>query len=743
MLLGVVMASIALLRGRFWLSGALIGLVWMSCVANWYVKWQFPLVQIQQAEQVQGRVLDVIPPQDNADRIRFNFRIEVINGERIFSQPKVRLSWFKPPFSVRQGDSLNLNVKLKAPHGLANEGGFLYQQWLLSQSIVATGYIKKAQATTLLEKGNSYRQRLSEQILSQPLEHKAWIAALALGYRSLLSAEDWQILQRTGVAHLVAISGLHLGMVAGVSYLILTWIFSFILANFPRIGNLIGTFNAHRLALVATLLPTLFYAAIAGFALPTVRAWIMLLIATVLIYAQKTWQWRYLLMYSLAVFLVIFPTSIFSLSFWMSFGAIGIITFVFWRWPIKTSANEGVGRHVQLWSVTIRLQLCLSLLMLPLVAWQFSILSMIAPFVNLIAIPYVTFVLLPLCLLTVLLLMMNSHLAIYVLSWIDWLMSLGIDFLAWTLDIPGACWMLPDSPMLVWGCIAIVAFVVLLPPLPIKKYWFVLLCMPLLSYFLPRHEEDWQVTALDVGQGLSIVIHKQNRVIVYDTGAAYPSGFNMADAVIIPYLQAKGIKEIDRLYLSHGDNDHSGAAPMLLESIPVTEVIRDTRCREGDHFQWQNLRIEMLWPTERQSSSNDSSCVIRIRDDEFSVLLPGDISKSVERRLVERFAENLQSSVLIAPHHGSNTSSSEIFIKAVQPEWVVFSQGKDNRWGFPVPEVVARYRSERVKLLKTSQSGQINIHFRKGKGIKVMRFREDMQSFWYRKGTKQSSHPRG
>lgn len=237
---------------------------------------------------------------------------------------------------------------------------------------------------------------------------------------------------------------------------------------------------------------------------------------------------------------------------------------------------------------------------------------------------------------------------------------------------------------------------------------------------------------MDVGQGLSVVVLKGNKALVYDVGAAYPSGFNMADSVLLPFLRSKGLREISALVVSHFDNDHSGSLPALRKKMAVKSLFTTKDlCRQNWQLTWQGLSVKALWPDDPSLyGDNNSSCVLRISDGYFSLLLTGDIDASVEAKLIARYGTALRSNVLIAPHHGSNTSSSMVFINTVKPDFVVFSQGFMNRWGFPKKAVVKRYQETDVQLYRTSKHGQVQISIN-DREAQVSTFRQKIYPYWY------------
>jgi len=251
--------------------------------------------------------------------------------------------------------------------------------------------------------------------------------------------------------------------------------------------------------------------------------------------------------------------------------------------------------------------------------------------------------------------------------------------------------------------------------------------------------QKWQVTVLDVGQGLSIIIEKNNHAIIYDTGASYPSGFNLVDAVVMPYIRYQGLKKLDKVIISHSDNDHAGGLERLQQLIHIDEVIAndkslkgDSYCQQGNEFLWQQLIFTVLSPNSQRGENNDDSCVIRISDGKYSVLLTGDISANVERVLLsnKEISSQLNVDVLVAPHHGSKTSSSEVFIKQVSPSVVIFSAGFLNRWHMPMDKIVQRYKKSKVNTFNTANIGMVQLDISTN-GIHVKPYRQSIFPYWF------------
>ncbi|MGS2720246.1 DNA internalization-related competence protein ComEC/Rec2 [Paraglaciecola aestuariivivens] len=715
-----------LIRLQLIFAFPILGIVWMASVGHWQGAMQLSSSQTSQPIHILGQVSSIVTSKNN---IRFNFDVQCINQECFKLSKTFRLSWLTPHAPVKQGQKWALQVKVKPPHGLANEGGFHYQQWLFSQQIVATGYVKNHIQNQLISNQPTLRQSLVDQLLTFKLENKAWVAALAFGYRGLLTQQDWSLVQKTGVAHLIAISGLHLALVASFSYFIVAWLVAAVvsrMASWPQV-------NLHNWALVISLGCTFLYSAIAGFGLPTLRAWLMLALFVGCFIFHQSIRPKRIFLLGLASFILLFPTSIYGLSFWLSFCAVFFIGFIFWRWPVP---KAGFSMLTALMGM-LKLQLGLSLLMFPLIAWQFGYISWLAPMINLVAVPVVTLLLVPLCLSAVVVLCLDPNWAQPIFALADALLGYGLEFLSFGLTLDWAYFDLPSFPVHYWLFLFVFLLLGFLPFLFVAKFYLVLLLVPFVTSALFNSSTTWQIYVLDVGQGVSVVIIKNNRAIVYDVGAYYPSGFNMAEAVLLPFLQAKGIQQIDMLFLSHSDNDHAGSAKTLLEHMPVVhQLTNQTSCQQGLALDWQGLSIQGLWPDEPAFySSNNGSCVLRVADSHHSLLLPGDIDKSIEAKLINLHANKLTADILLAPHHGSNTSSSLAFIQQVDPDFVVFSQGYMNRWQFPRDEVVQRYRLTKQlnQLFTTSHSGQVSfaIEFNSPKPIQVTTFRQQIHPYWY------------
>ena len=776
-------------------SGLLFGVTWMLFnAANFQQLWQENNLNVDElsnnAQWIQGEIQSLHLPKNSTTtqvvnkivvdkKLRFNMKVTHINDNQLKQVIQLRLSWKEPTLILQQGHIVRLKVKFKPSHGLANLGSFNYQTWLNSKKISATGYVINDSHnqwvnhhTTLRQKlFGDYKHLLPENDLS-PL-----LLALGFGSRLELNPQIWQILQATGTGHLIAISGLHIGLIATGAFFVFTFITRALPLQFFARSFKLQSINYRYLAIGFSLLTALTYGYLAGFSLPTIRALVMLsLYWAIRLLGIKISVKRWLLL-TLFFITITTPFSLFSASFWLSVYAVTIIFLTVWRFKRVIKSDNKYWQFIR---GLLLIQLSLTLMLIPISAVFFQQISVVAFFANLIAVPWMSFLSIPLCLLSVLLMPISSALSqvfmmlcLESIQWL-WYYLTYLSSQSWAL-IPLANM---QVHILVLGGVIAVFFIFFQPKLSFrtKSILSISCCMLLIFYTLkldkqpPDQPNHWQLVVFDVGQGLSLLIQRNNRAILYDTGASYGSGFNMVDAVVLPYLQYKGIKQLDKVIVSHSDNDHAGGLENLQQAIVINELIyndakqklarvstkkeprnkatkhinlsekdltikenmsveQTNHCLQGNVFYWQGLKFEMLWPDTPVSEENDDSCVLLLSDKHHKVLLTGDISKSIERKLMQHYPQ-LSADVLVVPHHGSKTSSSTAFITQVNPKIALVSAGYLNRWQMPVAEVVNRYKVHNIDLINSAEYGQIIIEF-SNKGMSQFSYREHLWPFWF------------
>ncbi|MDD4915074.1 MAG: DNA internalization-related competence protein ComEC/Rec2 [Methylococcales bacterium] len=702
------------------------GLLWAGGFAMWRMADRLADRDQNRDMLVEGYIASL--PQQLDNRISFDF--VVTRPQRHFPD-KIRLNWYHPSQQLRAGQSWRFGVKLKAPRGLMNPGGFDYETWLFANHIGATGYARNkpppeaiAPEAGLGRQFAGWRQSIADR-LSRALpasEQLGMIKALTIGSQNAISPAQWQVFNTTGTTHLIVISGSHISLIAGLVFLLVRrgWAWLAMLRISPQ-----------RMAAVAAWLTALFYAGLAGYSTPTLRAVIMLSVALAAIFWQRHTAALQVLMLALLAVLVFDPFAVLSVGFWLSFAAVALLIYV----SVGRLGRGGFWRQASLAQVTTAIGLS------PLLIVFFQKVSLISPLANLIAAPIIEIIVAPLALISILLLYIVPSLAAALLSGADLILH-GLwrilEMLAALPLINVSCLPPPWYALPVAG----VAVLLLLAPRGFPaRYLGVFLFLPLffVSIDKPKPGDLW-LTLLDVGQGLSAVAQTAEHTLVFDTGAKYSELSNMGDSVLLPFLRYQGISRLDTLLISHNDNDHSGGAAAVLAGAAVGRIISSAKewaersdgeyCRAGQRWEWDAVEFEILSPPESGfAKENNNSCVLRIHNARHSFLLTGDIEEKTETWLVDQFAGELKSTVLVAPHHGSKTSSSSGFLQTVDPELIIIPAGYLNRFGFPHAEVLARYRQLTIPWLNTAEKGAVGIQSEAG-DLRIAAERERRRHYW-------------
>ena len=715
-------------------AGGLFAVAWLTGFCLGLSRQDLPV--LQQPIQVRGEIISLV--SRNSDWLSLD--ISLIKPNLILGpNAKLRLTWKDPP-EVDVGQVWLFTLTPKSIASVLNQGGYNEQKQLISQHVVGKGRVIEAQ---LLAVSPSLRNDLISALTPElaSLPQGDILLALLLGDKHLISQARWQALRQTGTGHLVAISGLHLSVVAA-------WVYACLLFGLSRLVSHQSRRNM-TFALVAAGIGAAFYAYLAGFGVSTQRALVMILLLMLLSLLKRfSTAWERLL-FALFVVLLLDPLACLSAGFWLSFCALGVILYTLVIQPKEFTAvstrrtRVGAGL-LQFWAIQWRLSLGLGLLQGAL----FGGVSLHSLWMNILAVPWFSFVVIPLAMAGFICWWVGTA---FGFSWLgllrlsDWSLSPYSQLLDISQQLP-AHWLALSDTILALGLSALIGGVLWRYVPKNKNYtsWLSLLSLlfiPALLFCItlwsPVQNNRWAMHLLDVGQGLAVVIEKNGRGLVYDTGAAFGDDFSYAERVILPFLKAKGIQEIDYIVISHSDNDHAGGAPVLIEAYPKALVITDVAGFSGQdcrpkQIQWQGLSLNLLSPPQALVGNN-GSCVIRIDDDRQSLLLTGDIEKQIETSLLSRALSGeyeLQSEVLVAPHHGSKTSSTEAFIDAVAPKLVLFPAGFANRWGFPKSTVVERYQQREIMGLTTGIEGQISVIFQQSER-EVKTYRGDLAPFWY------------
>ncbi len=703
-----------------------IGLIWAVTNASWIINTGLQKSEMFRPINITGYVAS-IPKQSNRN-ISFQFVTSIINNKP--NKQRILLRWYgHPPQKIKPGQVWSLLVKLKPAHSFANPGSFDYARWLLTQNIHLLGSVKQSRENKLIKPShNDYLDQLRLSWINQLkffeyLPKMGLIKALTLGYRSDVTYDQWQVFKKTGTIHLMAISGLHVGLVALFS-------FQFCMLVFRNFSWLLLYIPLQRLSLIFSLFVVWCYGLISGMAIPTERALIMIsvLAMTQLLYLRVDLAER--LAIAAFVVLLIHPLSVLSASFWLSFCAAGLLCY-----GMKYTSEVS-----PYWKQALDAQKITTIGFFPLTLFFFHQVSLVSVVANLISVPWMSFVVMPLSLIG----LVSSKLSTDIASMVFYLANESLELL-WLILAPLAnfkfsIWQ-EQTPSF-WKLIfAMIGVAILLSPKKLKfKYLGVIGLLPLfvLSKSSLSHGE-FELDVLDVGQGLATIVQTKKHVLVFDTGPKFGPNFDMGSAVVAPFLRDSGNSKIDIMIVSHGDNDHIGGADYLLNDFKVNKVLtsvpwkiknhKSLHCMAGQHWNWDGVNFKVLYPYTMHYEGNNSSCVLKVGNDGKSVLLTGDIEKPAEKTLAIKYGPALKSSVIVAPHHGSRTSSSQKFLDFVKPKYVVYSTGFHNRFRFPSKVVVRRYRQINAEAENTASSGMVKFTFLKGIFNKTL-YRESHKQFW-------------
>jgi competence protein ComEC len=665
-------------------------------------------------------------PQPGERGTRFLFDVGRVFTPGAIVPPRIALTWYAdatrddglPPRLV-PGERWSLTARLKRPRGLANPHTFDFEPWALERGIRATGYVrpKAGVARGAIVDGWPYTlHRGRAQVRDRMLAHlgdarlRGVLVALAIGDQDAIAAADWEVFWRTGVGHLMSISGLHITMLAGLGYLVVHGLW----ARAPALALRVP---ARHAALVAGTLAALAYSLMTGYAVPAQRTFVMLAVVAACVLAGRHGSpSRVLALAALAV-LALDPWAVLSAGFWLSFGAVAAIFFVM---ALRTGR---AGR----WRTALAEQAAVTVLMVPMLVALFHEVSWVSPLANAVAIPVVSLAIVPLAIagafLPLPVLLDAAHaLMLALMAPLEALAAWPLAMLeshgprGWTVAaaLVGCAWLLAPRGV---------------PMRAAALIWFV----PLFAVVPPRPAwgEAW-LEVLDVGNGLAVVVRTATHALAYDAGPAWSAESDGGNRIVTPFLRGEGVGRLDTLVVSHADGDHAGGAislaaarapAWLLSPLPAGHPLRlmfdDTRrCEAGARWDWDGVAFSVLHPAGEvyaespqrgARKENDRSCVLRVATEGAAALLTGDVEARAEGEMLARDRWGLRADVLLVPHHGSKTSSSADFVDAVAPAVAIMSVGHRNRFGHPHAAVVARYAGRGVALRRTDREGALRV----------------------------------
>lgn len=763
--LGLMALSLRGIRGRVGVVVASLALCFAAALLGFSVTgWRASLFDATRLNlALEGRDIEVIGevlalPQSGEEGVRFRLGVESarLDDQPVRLPPQILLGWYvgfgareakaaalesgeaselelqRQPQRLEAGERWQMRVRLKAPHGNSNPHGFDYELWLWEQGLQATGYVRAGPRdapprklstggwTHPVERARqSVRSAIYQRVNDRQLA--GVLVALVTGDQNAIERADWDVFRATGVAHLMSISGLHITMFA--------WAASWLVGNLWRRSTrltprLCLALPASSAAAWGGWGLAIFYALFSGWGVPAQRTVLMLFVVVLLRQSGRHWPWLPIWLLAMAVVVALDPWALMQAGFWLSFVAVGVLfatdsgavqggesatvagQLVFWRRGLAWLGAGLLQMAREQWVVTLALT--------PLSLLLFNQVSLVGLLANALAIPWVTLLVTPLAMLGVL----------YAPIWDVAAGALGwlVVFLQTLGDWPLASVSVASAPL--WCAVAGVLGGGLLA-LRLPWHWRGLgipLLLPVLLWQPARVEPgQFELLAADVGQGNAVLVRTTNHSLLYDAGPRFSGDSDAGSRVLVPLLRALG-ERLDKLMLSHRDLDHIGGAPAVLAMQPQVELLssledshalqavrRSTRCMAGQHWDWDGVTFEVLHPAatdyDTPARSNAMSCVLRISNGRQTTLLVGDIEAAQELRLIASDAAHLKADVLLVPHHGSKTSSSAIFLDAVQPKWALVQAGYRSRFGHPAPPVVARYKQRGIRLVRSDECG--------------------------------------
>jgi len=682
-------------------------------------------------------------PKKHKEKVTFNVEVISSDSAALSMGKTVKLACYNCDVSIKFAETLQVKAKLKPIRGSASWAVFDYEKYALATGLIATGYIDQkstimlSAAVGIINRSRAYVHReiqsslkrqeyIAPEIprnLNSSFSSSGLVLALLIGDKSLLSPATIEVFKTLGLSHLIAISGLHIGFVflcVGVLCKYVLWGMFSVLRQCPY-----RLVSSQTICLVVGLTAAFAYSALAGFTIPTQRALIMLSIYCV----TKIVGWKLslfdLLSATVLLILIVKPLNTLLLGFWLSVLAVSMICLISKSKEFATLS-----------------QLRLACVMMPITFLFFHDVYWLSPLCNLVMIPVVGFILIPVLFLSLLLSIIGLNVG-FLWSSIDMFLIFMFDLLQRIASSQNHYFdmILPvGSIQLTIALILIALLIALWRVLPCRHIFVLLISLLLMvkndTKLLSNGE--FVITVLDVGQGLAIVIETKSGVDIYDSGIAFTYS-DSAKSTIIPYLRTRNIKELENIVISHGDNDHIGGLNSLIDVFPKTKVFTtNEEVMKREYFQpcysqdWarDGVNFKIFHQVQGLWGRNDQSCVLRISSQFGSILLPGDIERPAEHKLALTNPKELKSSVLVLPHHGSKTSSSPVFLNSVKPEYAVVSASYFSPYGHPHKSVVRRAKINKIELLSTATSGTVQFEFKKG-GIHTREYRANNPHFWY------------
>lgn len=747
------------------LFAGLLGFVWAANFAAIRLSDELPTDSQQKNIIIVGVVASLPEVTERGERFKFDVE-KILTPQATVNQVKVpqhiSLNFYRDMRSARPengpsqfnhfhaGERWQFTVRLKRPHSTYNPHGFDFEAWALAENIRATGSIHNKSGykklTQFVWRPSYVVENLREKIgnrISQVLENKPYagvIRALVVGDDSQISSENWNVFLRTGINHLVSISGLHITLLAGLAFAIAGFVWR-------RMPSLVMRMPTRKAATIAGLAVAIVYALLAGMSVPTQRTLLMLISFALALLLGKNLAISRALAIAVLVVVVMDPWAVIAPGFWLSFGAVALIAYI----------TVGRLKSLTVFKTTVHTQWAITLGLLPLLIAMFGQASIISPIANAFAIPVISLLVVPLAIL-------GSLIPVdFILHAAYFVLEVCMQGLVYLSSLP--TWQQAAPP--IWALIlAMLGVVWLLLPRGFPQRWLGFILLLPLFYVSPPSivEGEMRATVLDVGQGLAVVIKTKNHTLLYDAGPRFSTQSDAGSRIVVPFLRGVGIKKLDGFIVSHDDIDHSGGAASVLAQLPVNWLMssfdtgevstkKSMRCFAGQTWRWDKVKFEVLSPAfegyqNANIKDNNRSCVVKVSSQFGSLLLTGDIEKEAENALLAHAlqpnnhaasgnpalthfkSDVLKSNVLIAPHHGSKTSSTREFVQAVGAQHVIFTVGYLNRFKHPKPLIEKRFEESGALIYRSDYQGALTLDFSQTNNMSVNALRQSQPRYW-------------
>lgn len=666
---------------------------------------------------VEGVVSSLPQPGEVLTRFQFDVlrfpdcsRCDVVN--------RISLSWYEDT-EIRPGDRWRLTVRLNRPRGQVNPPLFDYEGWLFARGINATGYVRDSERLghdiwRVPHHQLRYKLRAHMENLLDESAIRGLLVALTLGESSNIAPADWKIMSSTGTNHLFIISGLHVGLVTALSYRLFLWV--------CRRRSRAGLMSLGAASI---------YGGIAGMGLPVQRALIMTSVGMAGVIFDRKIPPATLFCFALLGVTLINPLAVSGTGFWLSFGAVFSLLFVF---AGRKSLSRGLADWIR---AAVYTQWVVYVGMLPLLLFLVFQVSLVSFLVNLVAIPWIGALVVPPLLLASASSVVNQSLTALLLRLAEFMLTIIWQFLSWVAERDAVFYAGPVGVMEVLS--GFLGAALLLSPMGFLPRWpGLVLLIPLVMPPMELPEKgELDVTVFDVGQGLSVFMRTREEAILYDAGPRFGERFDTGEQIVTPFIRRSNIDNLRVFILSHMDNDHAGGAPALLDNFPVDELWSSEAgvpggalpCTRNKRWSIDGVDFELMKVSVDGRSRNDRSCILLVQGPGYALLLPGDIEAATERELLKVPLPEID--LMIAPHHGSRSSSSPGFLNHVMPDIVIVSAGYNNRFGHPDPEVVRRYLARHARVLTTGREGAVRIRFSREGGLRISAARRDHRRLWH------------